>query len=76
VRGIEASAPNAVAVHIESIEFLGPFCRARLRPEVEAGELVADFSTNLMRDLKVAAGQRITVALPPESLRVFVDGKA
>jgi iron(III) transport system ATP-binding protein len=76
VRGIEASDPNAVAVHIESIEFLGPFCRARLRPEVEAGELVADFSTNLMRDLKVAAGQRITVSLPPESLRVFVDGKA
>ena len=45
-------------------------------PDVEAGELVADLSTNLMRDLKVAPGQRITIALPPESLRVFIDGKA
>jgi iron(III) transport system ATP-binding protein len=76
VRDVAATDANALAVRIESIEFLGPFCRARLRPEIEASELVADFSTNLMRDLKVAAGQRIMVALPPESLRVFVDGEA
>jgi hypothetical protein len=55
---------------------LGPFCRARLQPEVEASALVADLSANLMRDLKVAPGQRITIALPPESLRIFVGEKA
>ena len=63
-------------MRVASIEFLGPFCRARLQPEAEAGQLVADLSTNLMRDLKVAPGQRITISLPPGSLRVFVDGKA
>jgi iron(III) transport system ATP-binding protein len=76
VRGVALSDANALAVRVASIEFLGPFCRARLQPEVEAGELVADLSTNLMRDLKIAPGQRITIALPPESLRVFVDGSA
>jgi hypothetical protein len=29
-----------------------------------------------MRDLGVAEGQRMTIALPPESLRVFVPGEA
>ena len=33
--------------------------------------ILADFSLNLMRDLSVAEGQALTVALPPESLRVF-----
>jgi iron(III) transport system ATP-binding protein len=63
-------------VRVKSIEFLGSFCRARLEPESAANELVADFSTNLMRDLGVAEGQRMTIALPPESLRVFVPGEA
>jgi iron(III) transport system ATP-binding protein len=76
VRGVQASDENAVPVRVKTIEFLGSFCRARLQPEVEAGELIADFSANLMRDLGVAEGQRITVALPPESLRVFVSGAA
>jgi iron(III) transport system ATP-binding protein len=76
VRGVAASDENAVAVRVKTIEFLGPFCRARLQPEVEAGELVADFSANLMRDLGVVEGQRITVALPPESLRVFMSSGA
>jgi iron(III) transport system ATP-binding protein len=76
VRGVAAGDPNSIAVRVKTIEFLGPFCRARLQPESEAGELVADFSANLMRDLGVAEGQRMTVALPPESLRVFVHGEA
>jgi hypothetical protein len=33
--------------------------------------ILADFSLNLMRDLGVAEGQSLTIALPPESLRVF-----
>ena len=51
---------------------MGAFCRARLTPEVKTeGPLVADFSANLMRDLNVAEGQRLLIALPPEALRVF-----
>ena len=33
--------------------------------------ILADFSANLMRDLGVAEGQDLTIALPPESLHVF-----
>jgi iron(III) transport system ATP-binding protein len=76
VRGVQASDANSVTVRVKSLEFLGPFCRARLQPEIEASELVADFSANLMRDLEVVEGQRLTIALPPESLRVFVDSEA
>ena len=76
VRGVAVSDPNSLAVRVTSIEFLGSFCRARLQPEGEARELVADFSANLRRDLGVAEGQRMRVALPPESLRVFVHGEA
>ena len=76
VRDVQASDLNSVTVRVKSIEFLGPFCRARLQPEIDSAEFVADFSANLMRDLKVTEGQRITIALPPESLRVFVPGEA
>ena len=72
VRDVKPSDPNAVTVQVGSLEFLGAFCRARLTPEVKtAGPLVADFSANLMRDLNVAEGQRLLIALPPEALRVF-----
>jgi iron(III) transport system ATP-binding protein len=72
VRGVMPGDRNAVRVQVDTLEFLGPFCRARLRPEVEtAGPLVADFSANLMRDLEVAEGRRLLIALPPEALRVF-----
>jgi iron(III) transport system ATP-binding protein len=74
VRGVAAEDANAVAVRVTGLEFLGSFCRARLEPEVETeGPLCADFSANLIRDLGVAEGARILVALPPESLRVFAE---
>ncbi|HVL74132.1 MAG TPA: putative 2-aminoethylphosphonate ABC transporter ATP-binding protein [Beijerinckiaceae bacterium] len=76
VRGVKPEDENVVAVEVKNLEFLGAFCRARLVPEVEtAGPLVADFSANLMRDLGVGPGQRLLIALPPEALRVFADGR-
>jgi iron(III) transport system ATP-binding protein len=71
VRGVTAGDVNAIEVEIESLEFLGAFSRARLRPSQDAAPIVADFSANLMRDMNLAEGQRITVSLPPESLRIF-----
>ena len=72
VRNIDASTPNQIATRISLLDFLGSFCRARLEPEaVPDMAILADFSTNLMRDLSVAEGQKLTIALPPESLRVF-----
>ena len=49
--------------------------RAQLKPEAMPNvAILADFSANLMRDLAVAEGQKLTIALPPESLRVFAKG--
>jgi iron(III) transport system ATP-binding protein len=75
VRNVDTLTPNRIATHVALIDFLGAFCRARLELEADRRiALTADFSANLMRDLKVQEGQMLTVALPPESLRVFAKG--
>jgi iron(III) transport system ATP-binding protein len=75
VRNVDTSTPNRIATHVALIDFLGAFCRARLELDADRRiALTADFSANLMRDLKVEEGQLLTVALPPESLRVFAKG--
>jgi iron(III) transport system ATP-binding protein len=72
VRNIDRATPNQIATRVTSLDFLGSFCRARLKPDAAPDvAILADFSLNLMRDLAVAEGQPLTVALPPESLRVF-----
>jgi iron(III) transport system ATP-binding protein len=72
VRNLDASTPNTIDAVITGLDFLGPFCRARLKPaNAPDVTILADFSANLMRDLGVSQGQKLTVALPPESLRVF-----
>ncbi len=72
VRNIDGSTPNQFATKVSLLDFLGSFCRARLEPEKAPGvAILADFSANLMRDLSVAEGQQLTIALPPESLRLF-----
>jgi iron(III) transport system ATP-binding protein len=75
IRGVGPGAPNAIPVTVELLDFLGAFCRATLRP-TDAGSLAirCDFSANAMRDLGIREGQTLTVALPPELLRVFDDG--
>jgi iron(III) transport system ATP-binding protein len=72
VRNLEAATPNRVETRVAELSFLGPFCRARLRPQA-APELtiLADFSANLMRDLAVQQGQTLAVSLPADALRVF-----
>jgi len=69
VRDLPADAANRLTVEVTDLDFVGAFCRANLR----AGEvaLVADFSSNLMRDLGVERGRRLDVALPVDRLRVF-----
>jgi iron(III) transport system ATP-binding protein len=75
VRNIDASTPNQFITKVSLLDFLGSFCRARLEPEAAPGvAILADFSANLMRDLAVAEGQNLTIALPPESLRLFAKG--
>jgi iron(III) transport system ATP-binding protein len=72
IRGVEADSANAIAVTVELLDYLGPFCRARLRPSsVRELAILCDFSANAMRDLDIREGQALTVALPPDLLRVF-----
>ena len=71
VRGVVAGMPNAVAVRVADIEFLGAFCRAKLSLAGAEAPLVADFSINVMRDLGIEVGKDMLIALPPQWLRVF-----
>jgi len=72
VRGIAAGAPNSLRVKVSTLDFLGAFCRATLKPESgDTPEFVADFSINLMRDMGVGEGKDMIVALPEDRLRVF-----
>jgi iron(III) transport system ATP-binding protein len=75
IRGIEPSAPNAIPVTVVLLDFLGPFCRATLKPTAGGDvSILSDFSANAMRDLGIREGQALTVALPPDLLRVFDNG--
>ncbi|MBM3565548.1 MAG: putative 2-aminoethylphosphonate ABC transporter ATP-binding protein, partial [Alphaproteobacteria bacterium] len=68
-RGIATGGANAFTAAVETIEFLGSFWRVHLKGD--GFTLRADFSANLVRDLGLRAGGRITVALPPERILVF-----
>ncbi|MBL8669045.1 MAG: putative 2-aminoethylphosphonate ABC transporter ATP-binding protein [Alphaproteobacteria bacterium] len=70
VRNLGSGTPNRVSVSIADMVFYGSFCRASLKGE-GGGEITADFSNNLMRDLGLAVGQRLEVALPPDRILAF-----
>jgi iron(III) transport system ATP-binding protein len=76
VREVSPGDANAVEVEVGHLEFLGSFYRARLLPGGEGTTIVADFSANLMRDMAIREGMRISVVLPAESLRVFAGETA
>jgi len=72
VRNIDHVTPNRIVAKVTMIDFLGPFCRAHLKPDAAPEvTILADFSLNLMRDLAVRHGQTLTIGLPPEALRLF-----
>lgn len=72
VRDLPADVVNRVAVEVTELDFVGAFCRATLKVRSSADvALVADFSSNLIRDLGVGLGSNLDVALPPDRLQVF-----
>jgi iron(III) transport system ATP-binding protein len=71
VRNVVPSTPNTFTARVAEIEFLGSFCRVGLAIDGADPTLVADFSINVVRDLAIAEGKQMLVALPPERLRVF-----
>ncbi len=67
-----AFGANTLDAVIESLEFLGPFHRARLIAEgLGEARVTADLSANLVRDLDLRTGRRLPVTLPRDRLRVF-----
>jgi iron(III) transport system ATP-binding protein len=72
VRGIGDDTPNRISVTIDDLEFLGSFYRGALHSDAVPGvAITADFSINAMRDLRLQSGQPLTIALPPDRVRVF-----
>jgi iron(III) transport system ATP-binding protein len=75
VRNVNPTTVNQLTCTVKLLDYLGSFCRATLEPTAAPGaSLTGDFSVNLMRDVAIAEGQTLTVALPPHVLRVFPVG--
>ena len=63
---------NLVDVDITDMEFLGSFWRVSIiNPSLGDAEMVADMSTNVVRQMNIAIGTKITVEFPAERLWVF-----
>jgi iron(III) transport system ATP-binding protein len=72
LRDVTAKSANRHEVTIASVKPLGAFWRIGLDLAASPGTSIeADVSANEWRDLGLAAGQVVAIALPPERLRVF-----
>jgi iron(III) transport system ATP-binding protein len=80
VRGVAAGGgggrPNVLDAEVEAVEFVGNHVAASLRARGGALAVTADLSLNDVRDLGIAPGRGLAVALPPERLRVFPGAHA
>ena len=65
--------PNGLPVHVDTLEFLGSFCRLKLKGPEGFSILRADLSLQQVHQLKAAPDVPLTVELPPDSLRLFPD---
>ena len=76
IRGVEPGAANAIPVTVELLGFPRRLLPRHVAADAgaRASRSCSDFSANAMRDLGIREGQALTVALPPELLRVFDDG--
>jgi len=76
LRNAAQHGANRIEVRVHALEFLGAFWRATLEAAAagEGGRFSADLSMNLMRDLAVAEGATLQVALPADRLRIFPRG--
>jgi iron(III) transport system ATP-binding protein len=64
---------NSFAVKVESLEFLGSFCRLILSGPEGFGKLKADLSTHQVHELKVTQDSRLTAEFPSRNLRIFPE---
>jgi len=65
---------NVVDAEIKSLEFMGSFYRANLvGPTFGDGDVLADFSANLVRRKSVGIGSKLPVRLPAEFVQVYAS---
>ena len=69
----QSDGTNSFPVKVESLEFLGSFCRLILSGKEGFGMLKADLSTQQVHELKVTQGTRLTVEFPSRNLRIFPE---
>jgi iron(III) transport system ATP-binding protein len=66
------SEPNALAMRVDALAFLGSFFRADLSGETAAGVLLrADLPVEMVRRRGIAEKSMLSVLLPPERIRVY-----
>jgi iron(III) transport system ATP-binding protein len=72
VRVVAKAGVNGFDATITNLDFLGSFARASLALNRQPSTIfAADFSANDLRDKDLEEGRTLTVALPPEALRIF-----
>jgi len=69
----QAESVNSFAVKVDSLEFLGSFCRLILSGPEGFGKLKADLSTHQVHELKVTQDSRLTAEFPSRNLRIFPE---
>jgi iron(III) transport system ATP-binding protein len=66
------SEPNALAVRVDALTFLGSFFRADLASEAAAGVLLrADLPADVIRRRGIGEKSVLSVLLPPERIRIY-----
>ena len=73
VRNIQEHAENRLSVQVGVMEFIGNHFATTLHASGTGLNFSADLSINDVRDLSIASGGTIEVALPPSRLRVFAQ---
>ena len=73
VRNIQGHAENRLSVQVGVMEFIGNHFATTLHASGTGLNFSADLSINDVRDLSIASGGTIEVALPPSRLRVFAQ---
>ena len=66
-------AANSFSVKVESVEFLGSFCRLILSGPDSFGELMTDLSSQQVHELNVTPETTLTAVFPARSLKVFPE---
>jgi iron(III) transport system ATP-binding protein len=73
VRQAAEGQVNVLEVQVGVMEFIGNHFATTLHAVGTRLDISADFSMNAVRDLAIASGRTIRVALPPDRLRVFPE---